>query len=153
MELLELGETVVSSLTHRRGTVVKAGPYGDQPFQILDEFGDYHSFINKDGTTSTREIWQKTNWYVYLVECSDGSFYCGIAKDVKERIAKHNSGKGAKYTRSRLPVKLIGCRGNLSRTEAAVLEYSIKKKPKTKKLSFMLNFPVEDFPKKNKQNA
>lgn len=43
---------------------------------------------------------------MYIVECSDGSFYTGVAYDVDKRISKHNSGKGAKYTRSRRPVVL-----------------------------------------------
>jgi len=45
-------------------------------------------------------------WYVYLLECSDSSLYCGITNDLEKRIATHNSGKGAKYTKVRLPVKL-----------------------------------------------
>lgn len=45
-------------------------------------------------------------WWVYLVWCSDGSLYCGISTDVEKRIATHNAGKGAKFTRSRLPVIL-----------------------------------------------
>ena len=43
-------------------------------------------------------------WTVYIVRCSDNTLYTGIAKDPDHRIAEHNSGKGAKYTRSRLPV-------------------------------------------------
>lgn len=46
-------------------------------------------------------------WYVYIVRCRDNSLYTGIALDVKQRIGKHNSGDGAKYTRSRRPVKLV----------------------------------------------
>lgn len=46
------------------------------------------------------------NYYVYIVECSDGTFYTGYARDVASRIEKHNLGTGAKYTRNRGPVKL-----------------------------------------------
>jgi putative endonuclease len=46
-------------------------------------------------------------WHVYMVRCSDGSLYTGVAKDVNARVDRHNEGKGAKYTRSRRPVRLI----------------------------------------------
>ena len=45
--------------------------------------------------------------YMYVLECRDGSYYTGYTTDVRKRLAVHNSGKGAKYTRARLPVKLI----------------------------------------------
>ena len=45
--------------------------------------------------------------YVYILECADGSFYTGWTKDLARRERAHNSGKGAKYTRSRLPVKVV----------------------------------------------
>ena len=46
-------------------------------------------------------------FFVYMVRCSDGSLYTGFAKDPEERARVHNAGKGAKYTRSRLPVSLV----------------------------------------------
>lgn len=46
-------------------------------------------------------------WHVYIVECADGTLYTGVARDVEARVADHNAGRGAKYTRSRLPVELI----------------------------------------------
>ena len=45
--------------------------------------------------------------YVYIVECADGTLYCGYTIDLIKRIKVHNQGKGAKYTRARLPVKLV----------------------------------------------
>lgn len=45
-------------------------------------------------------------YYVYIVECKDGSFYTGWTTDIAKRLIKHNQGKGAKYTRSRYPVEL-----------------------------------------------
>ncbi|MDH5680208.1 MAG: GIY-YIG nuclease family protein, partial [Spirochaetota bacterium] len=47
------------------------------------------------------------NWLVYLLECADNSYYCGVTNDLNKRLTDHNSGKGAKYTRSRLPVKVL----------------------------------------------
>jgi putative endonuclease len=49
----------------------------------------------------------ETAAYVYLVRCGDGSLYCGVAKDVASRVALHNTGRGARYTRSRGPVTLV----------------------------------------------
>ena len=46
-------------------------------------------------------------WHVYIVRCADGSLYTGLTNDLTARIAKHNSGAGAKYTRSRRPVRLV----------------------------------------------
>ena len=46
-------------------------------------------------------------FYVYFVKCKDNSFYCGYTNDIKKRIAKHNSGHGAKYTKKRRPVVLV----------------------------------------------
>lgn len=47
------------------------------------------------------------NCYTYMVQCSDGTLYTGWTNDLKKRLEKHNAGKGARYTRGRLPVKLV----------------------------------------------
>lgn len=73
-------------------------------------------------------------WYVYLLECSDSSLYCGITNDLEKRIATHNSGKGAKYTKVRLPVKLYWYEEQLDRSAASKREYVIKKLSRTDKL-------------------
>ena len=64
-------------------------------------------------------------WYVYMVRCADGTLYTGTALDVTRRIALHNEGKGAKYTRGRRPVREIyreccADRAGALRREAAV---------------------------------
>jgi predicted GIY-YIG superfamily endonuclease len=65
-------------------------------------------------------------WHVYIVRCSDGSLYTGIAKDVEARVRQHNSGNGARYTRSRLPVKLAYQEPAADRSAALKREYAIK---------------------------
>src|SRR5918993_1187276 len=50
---------------------------------------------------------RRFNWHVYIVRCADRTLYTGVAKDLPARIAAHNGGRGAKYTRQRLPVKLV----------------------------------------------
>ncbi len=47
------------------------------------------------------------SWYVYLLRCGDGSLYCGIARDVEQRLQAHQNGTGAKYTRGRGPLELV----------------------------------------------
>ena len=71
---------------------------------------------------------------VYLIRCSDGSLYCGITNHLEKRIAAHNSGKGAKYTKSRRPVRLLGVRSGMTKSDALKLEYRIKQVPAGKKL-------------------
>ena len=66
------------------------------------------------------------NWIVYLVRCSDKSLYCGISNDYKNRLIEHNSGKGAKYTRSRRPVKLIGISPEMTKSEALKEPFSLE---------------------------
>ena len=75
--------------------------------------------------------------YMYVVECSDGSYYTGYTTDVKRRLAVHNSGKGAKYTRARLPVKLIYVEGFASKEEAMSAEALIKRKKRQLKERFL----------------
>ncbi|SMC75339.1 putative endonuclease [Desulfocicer vacuolatum DSM 3385] len=75
------------------------------------------------------------NWQVYLVRCSDHSLYCGITNDVDARINVHNAGKGAKYTRGRRPVELLGTTEKMTKSDALKFEIRIKKCPAGKKLS------------------
>jgi putative endonuclease len=73
-------------------------------------------------------------WYIYVVECSDSSLYCGITKDVESRVVKHNTGKGAKYTRARKPVKLVGfSKVSDSKSMALKAEIAFKRLSKKKK--------------------
>ncbi len=75
------------------------------------------------------------NWVVYLLRCADRSLYCGITNDLEKRLGAHNLGKGAKYTRSRTPVALLGTRFNMTKSEALKLEHRIKKIPANRKLT------------------
>jgi len=64
---------------------------------------------------------------VYIVKCNDGSLYTGISNNVAKRISTHNKGKGAKYTRARLPVILMWTNEVGTRSDALKEEYRIKK--------------------------
>ena len=71
--------------------------------------------------------------YVYIVRCSDGTYYTGAAVDLTVRIDKHNAGAGAKYTRGRTPVELVFAYSAETFSVACKYEYRIKKLTKTKK--------------------
>ena len=72
-------------------------------------------------------------FFFYLARCSDNSLYSGSCKDVKSREKMHNSGKGAKYTRSRLPIKIVYFEEYENRSEACIRESAVKKFTKIKK--------------------
>ena len=75
----------------------------------------------------------RRDWAVYILRCEDGSLYTGIAKDVQARFKQHNEGRGAAYTRSRLPVTLMYREDGLNRSEALIREAQIKAMPRSKK--------------------
>lgn len=64
--------------------------------------------------------------FLYILKCADRTFYIGTAKDITRRVAVHNTGKGAKYTRSRRPVKMVYQEGPMSLTRALRREYQLK---------------------------
>ena len=66
-------------------------------------------------------------WFVYLIECRDGSIYTGIAIDVEARYAAHKSGKGARYMRSHPPRRLLAAIAYPDRSAASRAEYQIKR--------------------------
>ncbi len=73
-------------------------------------------------------------WFVYLLECADGTLYTGVTNDVEARLQKHNEGKGAKYTRGRTPLVLLATLGPMSRSESLKTERAIKRKKRANKL-------------------
>lgn len=77
-------------------------------------------------------------WYLYLIECEDGSLYTGITTDVERRYAQHVAGKGARYTRMKKPVRLVGFRKCGSKSEALKAEISMKTLPKFEKHNALL---------------
>lgn len=83
----------------------------------------------------------RDSWKVYLLECADATFYCGVAKHLDRRLAEHNGLQpgGAKYTRGRRPVKLLACRICPDKGSAYSLEYAVKAAPRGKKLDVLLS--------------
>lgn len=75
-------------------------------------------------------------WFIYMLECADKTLYTGITNNLEKRISKHNSGKGAKYTRGRLPVVLLKYFERPDKGKALKLEYQIKQLSRAEKLLF-----------------
>lgn len=82
-------------------------------------------------------------WVLYIVQCSDGSYYTGITDDLSRRLAEHNAGKGAKYTRGRGPVTLGFCKKIGSKSEALKEEYRIKQLPRRMKAELCAQYAHE----------
>lgn len=81
-------------------------------------------------------------WYLYLIECEDGSLYTGITTDVERRYAQHVAGKGARYTRMKKPVRLLGFRECGSKSAALKAELSIKRLSPTEKPAALHALPA-----------
>ena len=76
----------------------------------------------------------KSEWLVYILKCSDGSYYTGITNDLARRLEAHTAGTASKYTRSRLPVKVVYRKRLRTKSRALRRELEIKKLPRTQKI-------------------
>lgn len=76
-------------------------------------------------------------WTVYIAKCNDGSLYTGCTNDVVKRIFTHNLGKGAKYTRSRLPIEVVYTENHSSYSESLKRENAIKKLTRPQKIKLI----------------
>jgi putative endonuclease len=76
-------------------------------------------------------------WTVYVLRCRDGSLYTGITTDLRRRLAAHRAGRGARYTRARLPVRLVYREPIGTRAAALRREAAIKRLPRPAKLSLV----------------
>lgn len=82
--------------------------------------------------------------FAYLLRCADGSLYAGWTNDLDKRLAAHNEGKGAKYTRGRRPVALAWAREYPTKSEAMAMEARLKRLPKAKKEALAAAWPEND---------
>ena len=73
-------------------------------------------------------------WFLYVLRCADDTLYTGISNNPDKRLARHNTGKGAKYTRTRLPVRMEVCVPAGNRSQASKLEYRFKQLSRSQKL-------------------
>ena len=81
-------------------------------------------------------IFMEKKWYVYILECQDGSFYTGVTNDLDSRMNAHATGKGSKYVDNKGFKKLIKFKLCKNKSEACKCEYEIKQLTKNKKLSW-----------------
>ncbi len=79
------------------------------------------------------------DYYTYIVECGDGTLYTGWTTDLEKRMKSHNAGKGAKYTRARLPVRLVYYESFCTKQEAMQREYAIKQLKREEKIRLIQN--------------
>ena len=80
--------------------------------------------------------------YTYLLKCADGSFYCGYTTNPKKRVQVHNTGKGAKCTRSRLPVELVYAEEYETKSKAMHREWEIKQLSHAQKQELVSNMKL-----------
>ncbi len=83
-------------------------------------------------------------YFCYMLECRDGSYYCGWTINLEKRIQAHAAGKGARYTRSRLPISLVYFEELNSRAEAMRREWELKQKDHGSKQSLARSFNEDD---------
>lgn len=79
-------------------------------------------------------------YHVYLLRCADGTLYTGFTNDLARRLAAHNAGRGAKYTRGRRPVELVYWESFSNKSSALKREYAIKRLSRAEKLSLIQSF-------------
>ena len=84
--------------------------------------------------------------FVYMVECADGSLYTGWTNRLPQRIAAHNRGRGAKYTRSRLPVRLVWAEAQPDSSAALRREAALKRLTRREKLALIAAAPLSEEP-------
>lgn len=77
-----------------------------------------------------------SHWFLYLIECKNGTYYAGITNNITARYEAHLSGKGARYTRANPPVKILATKPYADRSSASVAEAQLKNLPRHKKLAF-----------------
>ena len=80
---------------------------------------------------------EDTGFFTYLLGCADGTYYTGWTNNLQKRVKTHNSGKGGKYTRARLPVQLLGYWQFQSQSEAMKFEYWLKQLPRQQKTQLL----------------
>lgn len=75
-------------------------------------------------------------WFLYLLECANGSYYAGITTDVAARFSAHQLGKGARYTRANPPLRILAQAEYTDRSTASKAEWALKQLPRDEKLTF-----------------
>jgi putative endonuclease len=85
-----------------------------------------------------------SEYYCYIVECQDGTFYTGWTTDPRRRVRQHNAGYGAHYTRARRPVRLVYLETHPDRSSAMRREFKIKKYARSRKQALIESYMPEE---------
>ena len=99
--------------------------------------------MNLDETATLENKIGNNSCFCYILECSDGTFYTGWTTDPQRRLETHNKGRGARYTRTRRPVKLVYLEPQADRISALKRELAIKTMTRKQKQKMIDNAPVE----------
>jgi putative endonuclease len=91
------------------------------------------------GLQTRKNTNSRKTWFLYILKCGDGTLYTGITNDMQRRLRQHNDGSASRYTRSRLPVKLIYREPCRSRSLALRKEWAIKRLPRKEKEHYIRN--------------
>jgi putative endonuclease len=136
---------VILRLDHKAGFRDRRAKIDSGRVVELDIHGSFRGYCFNACGFKSRPAHQKMTlqysvekaWTVYLLECRGGELYCGCTTDLDRRLKQHQTGKGSRYVRSRLPVTLIAQKGGMGHGEALRLEYAIKQLPKSQKRSIL----------------
>lgn len=107
--------------------------------------GDKYRPVDKDKFNNNFDKINWSKWYVYIIECSDGTLYCGVTNRLDNRIDVHNKGKGAKYTRGRLPVRLVYEENFNNKSSAFKRESEIKHFSREKKICLINGYNLKEY--------
>jgi putative endonuclease len=80
---------------------------------------------------------EEGSWFVYVLECTGGKLYTGITNNLVRRFERHASGQGAIYTRLNPPIRFLACKAYFSKSEAAKVEYRLKRLPRSRKMEWV----------------
>ena len=103
-------------------------------------YGTMITVMQRMGRTMSEEN------YTYILECADGTLYCGWTNHLQERVAAHNAGKGAKYTKNRRPVVLKYYETFSTKQEAMRREWAVKQLSRKEKLALIGQFQKQQMP-------
>jgi putative endonuclease len=93
------------------------------------------AFVGSPASTTRSRAAGGSPWFVYVARCRDATIYVGIARDVAARIAAHDAGRGAKYTRGRAPLEVLATRRCNDLSAALRLERALKRLPRARKIA------------------
>ena len=105
------------------------------PGRASDQTGEIAPGGERDYAELSMARREADPWFVYVARCRDGTLYCGVARDVAARIALHDAGRGARYTRGRGPLVTIAVKRCRSHGDALRLELAVKRLPREAKES------------------